>query len=259
MISTITSAARFLALHGFTGEGADFSALSSWAGGTWNCPDLPGHGTNSEAQDPEFSIDRLRYSLIPRSPDHLVGVGYSMGGRLLLNLATSDPDAFEKLILISASPGLDDEEERKNRRINDEKWIRLLDEGTLQTFLDQWWEQPVLKSLKDLPAPDEKRLIARRLRNNPVGLIRSLRHHGTGQLPSIWEKCSHLRVPTLICAGENDLKFKDLAERMVSIIPNSQLSLIPDSGHSPHLENPRATAAAIIRFLSQFPTETTPS
>ena len=45
-----------------------------------------------------------------------VYVGYSMGGRLCLQLALDRPDLVERLVLVSASPGIADDAERAARR-----------------------------------------------------------------------------------------------------------------------------------------------
>ncbi|MGE9289724.1 MAG: hypothetical protein ACQKBT_01960, partial [Puniceicoccales bacterium] len=64
MSNKLTSATQILALHGFTGEGADYSALSSSTGGTWHCPDLPGHGKNADVGAEDFSLERITSSLL---------------------------------------------------------------------------------------------------------------------------------------------------------------------------------------------------
>jgi len=173
-----------------------------------------------------------------------------MGGRLLLHFATEYPSLFDKLILISTSPGLESEKERAIRRESDKKWIQLLKEEPIGSFFDQWWDQPILQSLRNLPKADRNHLLARRLDQSPQGLIRSLQHHGTGALPSLWRQCSGLTIPTLICVGQNDTKFREIGQRMAAIIPKTQSAVIPDAGHSPHLETPPALSTALRNFLT---------
>ena len=56
------------------------------------------------------------------SADHLVAggravyVGYSMGGRVALHAALRHPDAVERLVLIGATAGIDDADERAATR-----------------------------------------------------------------------------------------------------------------------------------------------
>lgn len=240
---------RVLALHGFTGEGADFSALSRLADGDWFCPDLPGHGCRADAPEEEFSLDRLADRLLRNEPERsLTGLGYSMGGRLLLHLALLRPRVFNALVLIGASPGLAEPAERRSRRASDGRWQALLEREGCAAFFDQWWRQPVLRSLETLPAEQRKALRERRLRNSARGLVRSLRLHGTGSLPSLWHRLPEIGIPVLCCAGERDRKFRDLAAEMAALFPAGAVRMIPSAGHAPHLENPRETAEAVVSW-----------
>ncbi len=172
-----------------------------------------------------------------------------MGGRILLHLALRNPSAFERIVLISASPGLPTPSERDARRRADAKWIRLLQEKAITGFLEKWWEQPVLRTLKYLPPELSKSLFFRRKQNSPEGLVRSLQHHGTGALDSLWEKLPHLTVPVLICTGANDEKFQTIAHAMTRKLPSAQHAVIPKCGHAPHWEAPKETATAISNFI----------
>ncbi len=232
----------FLALHGFTGTGADFSALSRCVKGEWYCPDLPGHGTRSDALPGDFDPAALP-SLLPPGDRPLTGVGYSLGGRLLLHLALQCPDRFEKLVLIGASPGLADETERAKRRRHDEHWIGLLRTVGVAGFLEQWWKQPVLAGLEKLPAEQWKDLRSRRLANEADGLARSLEYHGSGVLPALWDDLSGLEIPVTLVVGENDRKFRQIAGKMANRLPRATIEIIPATGHAPHLEKPAATAS----------------
>jgi len=239
------NAVNFLALHGFTGDGADFSALSRYVGGEWHCPDLPGHGENAEAPPDQFRLENLTSTLLADRKKPLSGLGYSMGGRILLHLALRRPEAFSRLILIGSSPGLRTDEERRDRIESDEQWIQKLHSAPLGEFIKEWWSQPVMEGLHTLQEGEKESLFARRLRNDPVGLAKSLRHHGTGALPSLWDRLEEIKIPVLMMVGEHDQKFRSIAEEMKNLLPRSSLAIIPASGHSPHMENPEATSRAI--------------
>ncbi|NDF84605.1 MAG: 2-succinyl-6-hydroxy-2,4-cyclohexadiene-1-carboxylate synthase, partial [Actinobacteria bacterium] len=52
-------------------------------------------------------------------------------------------------------------------------------------------------------------------------------------------------------AGANDDKYRDIAERLVSEIgENAQLSIVANSGHTPHLEQPDDFLNQVTEFLS---------
>jgi 2-succinyl-6-hydroxy-2,4-cyclohexadiene-1-carboxylate synthase len=89
-----------------------------------------------------------------------------------------------------------------------------------------------------------------RLRNHPSGLANSLRGMGTGVQPSLWEDLNELNKPTLLIAGELDEKFVQIASQMHQTLPNSQLRLIPDAGHTTHLEQPDHFNRHVLGFLT---------
>jgi len=239
----------FIALHGFTGEGADFSALSSFTGGDWHCPDLPGHGSRKEATDDDFRLSSLEKEYITSEQSGRIGIGYSLGGRILLNLAIRHPSAFDRLVIISSSPGLKGKTEREARRAYDQKWIERLANEKIENFLNDWWQQPVLRSLRNLPPAQLKNLREKRLRNSPHGLIRSLQFHGTGSLESCWESLPELEIPTLVLVGELDQKFQNIGAEMSDLIPQAELRVVQNAGHAPHLEAPKKCSEEILQFL----------
>jgi pimeloyl-ACP methyl ester carboxylesterase len=59
-----------------------------------------------------------------------------------------------------------------------------------------------------------------------------------------------LRAPLLILVGEQDEPFLIASRLMYDAIAGSQLVVIPDAGHSPQLENPRAWIEALTGFLT---------
>ncbi|MFD5722732.1 alpha/beta fold hydrolase [Streptomyces sp. NPDC127036] len=93
-------------IHGWGG-----SAASTWNNNGWNralseqgCTpwaiDLPGHGTQPQPHDPEFYADlasRLQEKLPFEGP--LDAIGFSLGAKVLLELAARHPHRFRRLVL----------------------------------------------------------------------------------------------------------------------------------------------------------------
>src|SRR6266542_1041809 len=176
-------------------------------------------------------------------------LGYSLGGRLCLRLALDRPELVRALVLIGASPGLDDPVERAARQASDDALAAELERVGLERFLDHWLAQPLFTTL-----PPERAGRAGRLANTTQGLAASLRLHGTGAQEPLWDRLATLRPPTLLITGARDQKFAGIAERMAKAIgPSATLALVPDAGHAAHLERPDEVAALVDAFLATAP------
>jgi pimeloyl-ACP methyl ester carboxylesterase len=72
---------------------------------------------------------------------------------------------------------------------------------------------------------------------------------GTGSLPSLWERLPSIETPTLLLVGALDRKFVAIAERMGALMPHARLAIVPDTGHTVHLERPVAWIDVVTDFL----------
>lgn len=246
-----------LYLHGFLGTLTDWNETSVRLGDRFAhlTVDLPGHGDT----DPHLSIDS--YSM-PETAGLVVGLldrlgierchllGYSMGGRLGLYLLLNHSERFERAIIESASPGLQSESERKDRRQHDRTLAERVLNEEFSAFLAYWYAQPSFASL-DRSGPRYEAMLDRRLKQSPEGLARSLELMGTGAQPSLWEQLPSLKVPTLFVAGSVDAKFSDLAERMASLCGSTRSAIIPNAGHVAHFEEPDRFCELAVNFLTE--------
>lgn len=233
-------------MHGFTQTAASWRGLVPElherlpAHRTIVAIDAPGHGARSGVH--VDLVDGAR--LIGDEVGPAVWIGYSMGGRLLLHLALDRPHLVQALVLIGATAGIDDPDERALRRRSDEQLADAIERDGVETFLDRWLAQPLFAGL----SPDADDLAARRT-NTAAGLAASLRLAGTGTQTPLWDRLHEITVPTLVLAGERDTKFATIGHRLVEAIPNARLALVPGVGHAAHLEDPAATATLIARWL----------
>jgi 2-succinyl-6-hydroxy-2,4-cyclohexadiene-1-carboxylate synthase len=238
---------RTIALHGFTGEGADFADLRSHlpAAADFLAPDLPGHGARRGLRQ----VDDYSLAAHLKIIDEVVGdqegvtvIGYSMGGRLALHWALANPTRWRRLILIGASPGLITAEERAERQLADAALATFLRTQGLAAFYKYWHHQPMLRTFFQGDSPARNALVARRAANAPEALALSLETVGNGSLPSLWERLGELRSPVDLVTGEADPKFTALARRMGEKIPRVRLSGVEGAGHAVHLERSRDLA-----------------
>ena len=66
-------------------------------------------------------------------------------GSLTLLLLVNECMQVSAVVSISGSPGLEDEELRKTRASQDALLAQTMKEGTLESFLDVWYQQPLWK------------------------------------------------------------------------------------------------------------------
>ncbi len=235
-----------LLLHGFMQTGRGWDEVVRHLGGERYrplAPDIRGHGAAAtrrpiDAASCVADVARLggaRFAL----------AGYSQGGRLALQVALADPGRVSRLVLVSATAGIDDDAERARRRAADEQlaaWIEA--DGRLMTEVaDRWGAQPLFAS-----QPPQVAQAARvdRLCNEPVHVAAALRGIGTGVMEPLWDRLGELgEMPVSVLAGELDAKYVALGERLVRQLPNAALTVVPAAGHALALEAPAAVAAAI--------------
>jgi hypothetical protein len=103
-------------------------------------------------------------------------------------------------------------------------------------FLRRWLGQRMFATL----TPTDEDLEARRA-NPPEGLAAALRNLGVAAQEPLWGRLAELEMPVLLVAGELDVKFTIVAERMAAAIgANARAVTLPGGGHAAHLEQPDA-------------------
>src|SRR4051812_2781121 len=130
-------------------------------------------------------------------------VGYSQGGRLCLQLALDRPESVERLVLVSASPGIADPDERAARRDADERLAQEIERDGVDVFLERWLGQPLFATLP----PERSGIDERRVANTVESLTGQLRVLGQGAQPSNWERLGELTMPALLIVGGLDRKY----------------------------------------------------
>lgn len=226
-------------LHGFLGDRHDWVSVLPGLSARFDCltPNLPGHGlpVTTRAGDP--------FALPPAD----VWVGYSLGGRLLLDALGRGAACPRAIILESSSPGLRDEEERAARVAQDERLASSLVESGLRAFLDGWYRLPLFASLERHPA------LAAALRAERTGdaaaLAEALERFSPGRLPHRWAWLADCPVPVLALAGSLDAKYVAIAREMEKTSPRVTVRIVSGAGHNIHREDPEAWLNETTRFL----------
>lgn len=249
-----------LLLHGFTGSKDVWSRFfPSWSRNLQVIAiDLPGHGKTDSPYDwKRYDIEQTAADMIALLDSLHVKqahvLGYSMGGRLAITIASLYPERVRSLVLESCTPGLESEEEREERKRQDQQQADFIMEHGIKPFVEKWENIPLFASQQQLPDSVRKQMRQQRLQNNPLGLANSLRGMGTGMQPSWWDSLHRLCMPALLLGGEYDEKFLRILQRMEKLLPHAEFVQVSGAGHTIHVEQPEKFDTIVRSFLqSQY-------
>lgn len=204
--------------------------------------DAPGHGRSSDVTAGLVAgADLFGDTVGPAT-----WLGYSMGGRYCLHLALARPEIVTALVVVGATGGIDDPDDRARRVAADEVLARRLEADGLEAFLDHWLALPLFAGLGPEAQHRQARLV-----NDATALATSLRVAGTGTQEPLWDRLDDLTMPVLVVAGERDDRFLAIGERLVGAIgANAELVAVAGAGHAAHLEAPEAFLAVLRPWLA---------
>lgn len=222
---------KLIFLHGFLGVKEDWNEMITILKGSYDCLaiDLPGHGKEPYC---DKILENIKI-LVQQSSQKPILIGYSMGGRIALQLRKH----VSALIILSAHYGLETKEEKANQLHRDHLWSEKLLTLPIQAFLKEWYAQPLFHGT------DVSSLIERRAKQNPQALSRALMQLSLAHQPYIHD----FPCKTLFLHGENDLKYRALYSKLPKTVTVSQ---IEKSSHAILLDNPASCSEKILRWLN---------
>lgn len=237
-------------LHGYTGNAYAWQPVAPELARYFRviAPDLRGHGDsdpsphgysirNYVADLAEF-VDRLglgRFGLI----------GLSMGGRVGMVYAAEHPGRVGRLVIVDIGPEI-------SRR-----WSQRQAEPEPDSFESVEEVAERLRRGNPYLTAEYARFIASHsLKQRPDGryvwkwdpVLRQSPPAG----PDIdyWAVLSRVSCPTLVLRGEESpILDQDVAERMVKILPDGRLRVIPRAAHTLQEDNPAGFLAAVKEFF----------
>ena len=146
-----------------------------------------------------------------------------MGGRLALHAALAMPERVERLVLVSASAGIEDAGERERRREADEALAREIEGHDIEWFVERWRAVPLFAGdppwVVEEVARDERRC-------TPATLAACLRAFGPGTMTPVWDRLGELAMPVTVLAGERDEQYVAAGRRLVAAIPDAELAVV---------------------------------
>ncbi|WP_296378000.1 alpha/beta hydrolase [Winogradskyella sp.] len=220
--------------------------------------DLPAFGLTGPNSSGDYSIDTyakfLDDFLIKLNVQKFYLAGNSLGGNIAWNYAAEYPEKVDKLILVDAS-GLPTNKPQP--------WIfKMAKTPVLNTlFLGLTPKTIIRKNLEQVYEDDTKiddNLVTRyhdmalREGNRQAFIDRAKTDFKLGDSKQI-DILKGIKTETLIIWGENDLWIPlDNGKRMNSLMKNSKLNIIKNSGHVPMEENPEESLNLLKAFLNEY-------
>jgi len=210
------SVSSIIALHGNLGSADDWERLEiegMVAVDLWAFSDL------SLEEFAMFLTEEVR-----PAGERPVIAGYSLGGRLALQAMSEFPDAWGGAVILSAHPGLDDEEAKEKRRDADEIWARKARALHWPDFLELWNSQPVLAN-----SPASERQLGLEDRRDAIAM--AFEYWSLGTQDDLREPLKEFDQPVLWITGAKDEKFHRFGEEMSEVFSNFEHIDLPEHGH----------------------------
>jgi pimeloyl-ACP methyl ester carboxylesterase len=233
-------------------------------------PDQIGWGKSSKP-DIHYSFQSLASNtlrLLDRlKVNRIVLIGHSTGGMLAIRFARSYPDRVEALILEDPI-GLEDFRLRIPPQSDETLFqaeIKNVDPAKIRNFYSNYFAKPDPSVFGPLAEVQIRVTLSGEYYR--WAKASALAYRMIYEQPVIYEN-SHLAPPTLLMMGEQDRTApfsgyaspevrktmghnKQAATDLVRQIPKAKLSLIPNAGHIPHIEQFEAFHQAVAAFLKE--------
>jgi pimeloyl-[acyl-carrier protein] methyl ester esterase len=212
--------------------------------------DLAGHG-GSPWMPARAGFESQLQDVLEVLPGRCVLLGWSLGGKLALELAARHPARVAALVLVSATP----------RFTQSADWPHGMDAGSMRAFrtvLEQDWQQTLndflwLQLRGSRHAEAAQRVLEAALAGqgapHPEALRNGLDLLGTLDLRA---RASQVIQPTLLVSGQHDRVTPPGASRwLVQAMPHAGHREVPRAGHAPFVSHPAEVAAALREFLAE--------
>lgn len=251
----------FLLVHGFTGAKEDFTEwLDRLADLGWHAVanDNRGHGASAKPDSEDgYSFELLADDVVGLA-DALWGtaatfalLGHSMGGMAAQFVALRAPHRVSALVLMDTLHGplpfvsRDDIDAAKH--VVRERGI----DGLAEAMAERGGVLDTPAHLKVMAErPDYQGFNDRKFRDTAPDAYAAL----LDAMFSATDRLDDLRtlpMPTLVITGDQDAPIVKPSQRMAEAIPDAELVVIADAGHSPQFENADAWWAALSTFLAR--------
>lgn len=239
-----------LLVPGYTGSKEDFGPILDLVAdaGFWvTAIDLPGQFESPGFHTvTEYTPDRLSDAVrgvAGRLGERVHLLGHSFGGLVARAAVIAEPPLFASLALLSSGPAQLD----GTRRITMDQMEPVLAASGLPGVYAAMQAVAMEAPGFVAPPPDVAEFLERRfLGGSPAmlqGMADALRHE-----PDRVSELAAVGTPTLVLHGADDDAWPPTTQREMAQRLGAHYEVIPAAAHSAAVENPTATAAALVAF-----------
>ncbi|SHG02983.1 Pimeloyl-ACP methyl ester carboxylesterase [Streptoalloteichus hindustanus] len=173
--------------------------------------------------------------------------GCSMGGYVAMAVLRRAPERVAGLVLASTRASADGEEQRATRLA---AAARAEADGTAG-----WLADAMLPNLLGVTSRDERPEVVATVRSlverQPASGV-AWAQRAMAARPDSSDLLRATRVPALVLAGAEDrLMPPEVARGLADLLPNSELAVLPRSGHLAPVETPDAFSASVLDWLAR--------
>lgn len=164
-------------------------------------------------------------------------MGYSLGGRLAMNVLSLYPENWSGAVLLSAHSGIADFSDKDARLESDLEWARRVREEPWEEVLRAWNEQTVLANSPVWPCVEQ-------LESRREQIAEAFDNWSLGRQVDLKASLGRFTAPVLWITGEDDEKFTQVGREMDGIFRDFQHVIVPNCGHRVVTKDVAATVSA---------------
>lgn len=210
-------------------------------------PDLPGHGI-SEIKAPvhtmEFLADTVYAALQVLGVEKCTLCGHSMGGYAALAFAAKYPAMLDGLVLFHSTPNPDSEQKKQER----EREAALVESEKKELLAKTLSGKEFAAENRTKFADEIEDRAEMIMLTEDEGIVALLR--GMEERKDMNGMLRELKVPQLFIFGRKDEYITlETAEEIIKNQPQAKVVWLEDSGHIGFVEQPRASAEALLEFM----------
>ncbi len=246
-------------IHGFMGSHCDWEFFIPKIEKKYHCIslDLPGHGESplslKSFEELSFTIKEL-IQIASKGECYLIG--YSLGGRVALDLFNRYPDLISGVILESCHPGLQNKEEKLKRLNFDKNLFSNVSKNKKEDFLYfliNWYQLPLFGNMSR--NKNFQDLLKKRMKNDPEKMKSMATFFSLGNQDNFFPSLSKNETPILYITGNGDKKYTDLGKELSKKSQPLNHIIIEGASHNTHFDKPLEFERLIHRFLENQNTE----